>query len=102
MTKGPIPDETPSNLQEQLLLEDAKAGNAIPIQGGARRPLGDVPRLVAIYGGQPEDWFKMTSNEAFVINGASVQVHWFRNNQTGQNVEIKFKRNYPKTAPKNQ
>ncbi|MBW4497411.1 MAG: hypothetical protein KME26_30985 [Oscillatoria princeps RMCB-10] len=102
MTKGPIPDETPSNLQEQLLLEDAKAGNAIPIQGGADDLLGDAPRLVALYGGQPENWFKMTSTQAFVINGASVQVHWFQNNQTGQNVEIKFKRLYPKTAPKNQ
>jgi hypothetical protein len=44
----------------------------------------------------------LTSNQAFMINGASVQVHWFRNIQTLQDVEFKFKRQYPKTAPKNQ
>ncbi len=102
MTRGAIPDEEPTNLKEKLLLEDAKAGNAKPIQGGSDDPLGDAPRLVAIYGGNPEDWFKITSNQAFFINGASVQVHWFRNDKTGQNVELKFKRLYPKTAPKNE
>jgi hypothetical protein len=44
----------------------------------------------------------MTINQAFMIDGASVQVHWFRNTQTLQDVEFKFKRQYPKTAPKNQ
>jgi hypothetical protein len=63
--------------------------------------LGDAPRLIAVYGGNSEDWDKMTSIEAFEINGASVQVHWFRNSQTLQDVEFKFKRQYPKTAPKN-
>ncbi|MFB2893700.1 hypothetical protein ACE1CI_12380, partial [Aerosakkonemataceae cyanobacterium BLCC-F50] len=43
----------------------------------------------------------VTSNQAFEINGASVQVHWFRNSQTLQDVEFKFKRQYPKTAAKN-
>jgi hypothetical protein len=43
----------------------------------------------------------MTSIEAFEINGTSVQVHWFRNSQTLQDVEFKFKRQYPKMAPKN-
>ncbi|NEN89642.1 MAG: hypothetical protein F6K48_12315 [Okeania sp. SIO3H1] len=33
MTIGPIPDETPNNLEEQLLLEQAKTGVAIEIQG---------------------------------------------------------------------
>jgi hypothetical protein len=44
----------------------------------------------------------MIINQAFMIDGASVQVHWFRNTQTLQDVEFKFKRQYPKTAPKNQ
>ena len=101
MTTGAIPDETPSNLQEQLLLQDAQAGNCRSIQIGADQPLGDSPRLAAIYGGNLEDWDKMTSNQAFEINGASVQVHWFRNSQTLQDVEFKFKRQYPKIAPKN-
>ncbi|WP_226583410.1 hypothetical protein [Microseira wollei] len=47
MTIGAIPDETPSNLKEQLLLQDAKAGNGRTIQGGIDDPLGDAPRLVA-------------------------------------------------------
>ena len=63
--------------------------------------LGDVSRLVAIYGGNPEDWYKITSIQAFVINGASVQVHWFENAETLQQVELKFKRQYPKIAPQN-
>jgi hypothetical protein len=63
--------------------------------------LGDAPRLITVYGGNSEDWDKMTSIEAFEINGYSVQVHWFRNSQILQDVEFKFKRQYPKTAPKN-
>ena len=101
MNQGAIPDEIPINLPEQLLLEDALAGNGKGIQGGANNMLGDSPRLVAIYGGSPEHWYKMTSIQACTINGASVQVHWFRNIQTQENVECKFKRQYPKIAPKN-
>ncbi|MEG4456686.1 hypothetical protein [Microcoleus sp. N9_A1] len=71
------------------------------IHCGTDRLLGDAPRLIEVYGGNSEDWDKMTSIEAFEINGASVQVHWFRNSQTLQDVEFKFKRQYPKTAPKN-
>jgi hypothetical protein len=88
-------------LPEQLLLQDAKAGNCKVIRRGTDRLLGDAPRLIAVYGGNSEDWDKMTSIEAFEINGASVQVHWFRNSQTLQDVEFKFKRQYPKIAPKN-
>ncbi|MEG4573482.1 hypothetical protein QUA56_12420 [Microcoleus sp. N3A4] len=101
MNQGAISDEEPRNLPEQLLLQDAKAGNCIVIHCGTDRLLGDAPRLIDVYGGNSEDWDKMTSIEAFEINGASVQFHWFRNSQTLQNVEFKFKRQYPKTAPKN-
>jgi hypothetical protein len=101
VTTGAIPDEIPSNLKEQLLLQDAKAGNCRAIQIGTDKLLGDAPRLVANYGGKPENWDKMTSNQDFEINGASVQVHWFRHSTTLQDVEFKFKRQYPKAAPKN-
>ncbi|PSB08163.1 hypothetical protein C7B69_22975 [filamentous cyanobacterium Phorm 46] len=101
MNQGAIPDEMPRNLPEQLLLQDAKSGNCKVIRRGTDSLLGDAPRLIAVYGGNSEDWDKMTSIEAFEINGASVQVHWFRNSQTFQEVEFKFKRQYPKTAPKN-
>jgi hypothetical protein len=101
VNQGAIPDESPRNLPEQLLLQDAKAGNCIVIHCGTDRLLGDAPRLIAVYGGNSEDWDKMTSIEAFEINGASVQVHGFPNSQTIQDVEFKFKRQYPKIAPKN-
>jgi hypothetical protein len=101
MDRGAISDEEPRNLLEQLLLQDAKAGNCKVIRRGTDRPLGDAPRLIAVYGGNSEDWDKMTSIEAFAINGASVQIHWFRNSQTLQDVEFKFKRQYPKVASKN-
>ena len=102
MSTGSIPDEAPTNLPEQLLLQDAKAGSGIQILGGSPKPLGDAPRLVANYGGEPADWVKMTSNQTAVIDGAIVEVHWFSNIQTSQDVEFKFKRTYPKVAPTNQ
>ena len=46
MNQGAIPDESPRNLQEQLLLQDTKAGNCRAIQGGPDDILGDVSRLV--------------------------------------------------------
>jgi len=101
MNQGAIPNESPRNLPEQLLLQDAKAGNCISIQGGPDDILGNVSRLVALYGGKAEHWYKITSIQAFAINGASVQVHWFENKQILQQVELNFKRQYPKTASKN-
>ena len=85
MIRGAIPDDIPHNLQEQILLQDAKAQPAIMIQGGSRRPLGDASRLVANYGGQPEDWYKMASNQTAIIEGAVVEIHWYRNARTLQN-----------------
>ena len=101
MNQGAIPDESPRNLPEELLLQDSKAGNCKVIHYGTDRLLGDAPRLISVYGGNPEHWDKMTSIEAFTINGSFVQVHWFRNSQTLQEVEFKLKRQYPKIAPKN-
>jgi hypothetical protein len=96
-----IPDESPRNLQEQLLLQDAKASVGKRILGSADKPLKDAPRLVANYGGNVGDWVKMVSAQTAVIEGAVVEVHWFRNNETAQTVEFKFKRTYPKAALKN-
>ena len=106
MTTGRIPDEIPTNLQEQLLMQDAKAAaaqaiNCKEILGTPQEPLRDAPRLVANYGGNLEDWVKMASTQTNIINGASVQIHWFRNRQTLENVEFKFKRQYLKTTSTN-
>ncbi len=76
MTRGPIPDDVPINLQEQILLEDARSQPGIEIQGGRKKPLGDVPRLVANYGGSSEDWYKISSNQSAIIDGAIVEIHW--------------------------
>ena len=46
MNQGAIPDESPRNLQEQLLLQDTKAGNCRAIQGRPDDILGDISRLV--------------------------------------------------------
>jgi hypothetical protein len=100
MTQGAIPDEAPRNLPEQLLMEDAKTTIGKRILGGSNKLLGDAPRLVAIYGGEAVDWVKMASSQTAIIEGAVVEIHWFRNNKTGQNIEFKFKRTYPKTLEK--
>jgi hypothetical protein len=58
VNQGAIPDESPRNLQEQLLRQDAKAGNCKVIRRGTDRLLGDAPRLIGVYGGNSEDWIK--------------------------------------------
>lgn len=82
--KGPIPDELPANLNEQIVLDEAKSG-----QGKiAMRNLADTPRLVDNYG--PGEWVKMRHSHEFP-DGSQTRVHWFRNLTTGDNVEFKFK-----------
>ena len=93
--KGPIPDEAPQNLEEQILLKDAKGREATgkndPIQGGPGRPLGDEPRLIDNYGGNPGEWVKLRGPNQ-EINGVPTEVHYFKNTRTGQTAEWKFKR----------
>ena len=55
MNEGAIPDESPRNLPEQLLLQDAKTSVGKRILGSADKPLGDAPRLAANYGGKVGD-----------------------------------------------
>jgi len=82
--KGPIPDEEPASIAEQIALQQARAGEGREIM----RNLGDEPRLVANYG--PGEWVKM--EHTFVTHGGQrINVHWFRNKTTGQSVELKFK-----------
>lgn len=102
--KGRIPDEQPRNLQEQILLRDAKTGHGTRIQGGPEKPLVDAPRLVSNYGGKAEEWVKMTGNQTKIINGEAVEVHWFRrlsrDGKSIQDVEFKFKRQFTTTPRK--
>jgi len=80
--KGPIADAVPKNLPEQIALDTAKQGYGRQIMG----PMGDAPRLVANYG--EGEWVKMQ----YVLRGntSNVTVHYFRNIDTGMDVEFKF------------
>ena len=82
--KGPNPDQEALTLREQIVLEEAKAGGGREIMSN----LADTPRLVANYG--RGNWVKMEHVQKF-SDGGQVNVHWFRNKTTGQNVEFKFK-----------
>ncbi|MCC7508393.1 MAG: hypothetical protein IT464_03345 [Planctomycetes bacterium] len=82
--KGPIPDQAPSNLAEQLALKEAKANGGTKIM----KDLADAPRLKANYG--DGEWVKMEHVHRG-SDGKNTVVHWFQNTTTGQNVEYKFK-----------
>jgi RHS repeat-associated protein len=82
--KGPIPNQMPRNLTEQLALEEAKANGGKEII----KNLGDTPRLIDNYG--PGEWVKMRHTHES-LGGSQTDIHWFHNKTTGQNVEYKFK-----------
>ncbi|HEY6370708.1 MAG TPA: RHS repeat-associated core domain-containing protein, partial [Candidatus Sulfotelmatobacter sp.] len=90
---GPIPSVEPASLGEQLALEEAAANADIIIDNAN---LGDAPRLEANYG--QGEWVKMswTHKPAGLPTGVAgrsgnVEVHFFKNINTGQTVEFKFK-----------
>jgi LysM repeat protein len=91
--KGPKPDETPRTLAEQLTLQEARAGAGEVIM----RDLADEPRLVDNYG--PGEWVKKQHVHR-KPDGDKINIHWFHNESTGQDVEFKFKTRDPK-APVN-
>lgn len=73
-----------------MVLLEAKLGAGYPIQPKAGHPpLGDTPRLSAVWG--EGIWVKMEWKRK-VSGGRVIIVHWFRNLNSGQNVEFKFKR----------
>lgn len=80
--KGPIADAVPKNLPQQMALDAAKQGYGRQIMG----PMNDAPRLIANYG--EGEWVKMQ----YVLRGnnSNVTVHYFRNLDTGMDVEFKF------------
>jgi RHS repeat-associated protein len=82
--KGPIPNQPPVNLAEQLALEEAQSG----LGSAILRNLADAPRLQALYGAG--EWVKMQWVHRGA-NGANIVIHWFRNLNSGLNVEYKFK-----------
>lgn len=83
-------------LKEKLAVEagsaELRAGGGYPIAGaGTNTPIRDIDRLVATWGGRPQEWVKVTSRSYALQDGTTVQVHAYRNVQTGQTVELKPK-----------
>ncbi|MFK7824033.1 MAG: Hint domain-containing protein, partial [Oligoflexales bacterium] len=85
--KGPIPDQVPHNLKEQIVLRNAREGGGEIIM----KKLADKPRLVDNYG--QGRWVKMEDMH-IAPDGRQINVHWFKNLDTGKNVEFKFKYRY--------
>lgn len=56
-----------------------------------RKPIQDLPRLLAQYGGQAKDWVKITSTTQKLWNGVSVETHAYMNIATQKVYEIKSK-----------
>jgi hypothetical protein len=83
--KGKNPDQEPSSLSDQLLINEGFSGQGEVIIKGSE--LGDLPRLKALYG--EGDWVKM-QHKHVGPDGRTTVIHWFRNQTTGQNVEVKF------------
>jgi RHS repeat-associated protein len=72
---------------------DMREGGGKVIAGGSTgKPVDQADRLADQYGGKPSDYEKITSPEiARGSDGTSVQVHAYRNTQTGEIVEDKLK-----------
>ena len=97
--KGPVPNVVPTNLSEQLALEEAEANAEDVIITN----LADAPRLEANYGsGQwvkaqwvhysPSGTYTQTEPGGPIITpeGSNYTVHYFINLITGERVEFKF------------
>lgn len=86
-----IPDEQPTNLLEQLTLEEARDG-----QGHIAMPterLHATVRLTNWYGAGT--WVKMRHTKRTIAG--MIVVHYFRNVETERLVEFKFKQRLPET-----
>lgn len=67
-----------------------EAGSIIAGPGG-KKSFNDAPRIVAQYGGKPEDWVKKKSSVYSPIDGNPFRTHWIENLRTGQRIEFKVK-----------
>ena len=84
------------NLGKQLASEEQVSslqnGDGEVIAGpNARVPLRDAPRLAATYGGEPQDWVKITSPHYDPVSGSGFETHAYMNTETGEVVELKTK-----------
>jgi RHS repeat-associated protein len=78
-------------LASEGALAAAQEGRGVSIAGAGAasgRQIDDIDRLLAQYGGQAEDWAKM-STSVRRAGRADISVHWYENVRTGQRVEFK-------------
>jgi RHS repeat-associated protein len=80
-------------LGQQLASEEQVGEAGISIAGaGSEDVLRQAGRLATEYGGNPDDWAKMTSSAYQSADGLSFQTHWYENINTG--VRTEFKTNF--------
>lgn len=81
------------DLGRSLASESQVAGPGMPIIGaGTTTRLREAGRLATDYGGQAEDWAKMTSPSHVGPDGHRFETHWYENVLTGERFEFKTKR----------
>jgi YD repeat-containing protein len=77
-------------LISQSQLNEAKMGIGKSIAGaGSNTTLRDAASVAQRNGGKAQDWAKMTTGSYRAKDGSIVEVHWYQNKVTGQNVEFK-------------
>ncbi|UUM22181.1 hypothetical protein [Mycoavidus sp. SF9855] len=81
------------SLASEQQLAELISGKDMPISGhGTKEILREAPRLVAEYGGNPNDWSKVASRSYQTINSVDktqFEIHAYWNKITGQLVEEK-------------
>ncbi len=74
----------------------AKGGGIILAGGDSKVVLKQAERLASQYGGRPSDWVKVAAKEVHTLpSGTRVQARAFRNEKTGQLVELRLKNEKP-------
>jgi hypothetical protein len=68
--------------------QTTEKGSSI-IGAGTSKVLNDAPRLAKQYGGNPEDWMKMSSSHYTGTDGFSFETHWYQNDSLGLDLEYK-------------
>jgi len=58
---------------------------------GTGKVFRDAGRVAQEYGGNPQDWVKVTSSSHVAPDGVQFETHWVENIRTGQRVEWKTK-----------
>jgi hypothetical protein len=90
----PAPELTLLNKQlaSEKQVADLMAGRGKVIAGaGSKRAIDDVGRLVSEYGGNKNEWAKISSETYKAADGSVVETHAYRNVATGVTVEPKSK-----------